>query len=229
MLNRKMLIGLSALLIVSILFFAIPVRTAEPEKATPEKDEFLKPKSNAPEDPLDSFQQQFESLLRQPFFKDPSLNNLRGFDLFNRNINDHFDRMLKNFDSISGMNFPTSPFTSSMLQGDTGKTDIREVDDKILVKVDMPGLDKNSIDLKLRDNNLIITSERKDTITSNDDKAHVYRNEVSYGSFSRVIELPRRVIEEKVDATYENGVLTVIAPVDKAAPESNAGRKITIN
>ncbi|KAF1080665.1 MAG: hypothetical protein GQF41_3075 [Candidatus Rifleibacterium amylolyticum] len=228
MLRRKLIIGFGVVLIAAMLFFAMPVRTAESGVNTTDQDDFLKPKEDQPGDPLESFQSRFDSFMRQPFFQDPSLNNLRGFDLFNRNINEHFERIFKNIDMFSGMNFPTSLLSNSMMQVDKGKAEIKEIDDKLLVKLDLPGLDKNSIDLKLSDNRLIISSERKQTTTSSDDRIRIYRNEISYGSFSRIVDLPQPVIEDKVEASYENGVLTVIAPINKNKPAKDPGRKIEI-
>jgi len=200
------------------------------EVASGTKDDFLTPKNqNAASDPFESFQKRFESMFSQPFFQDPSLDNLKGFDLFDRNLNEHFDKMLKSLGApgIQGLN---APLFNSLASTEDAKTDIREIDDKLMVKIDLPGVEKEAIDLKVKNNRLIISSERKQQSSSSDDKGKVYRNEVSYGSFSRVIELPRKVIEDKIEANYENGVLTVTAEIDKTAPapEDN-GRSIKIN
>jgi len=176
------------------------------------------------EEMMKSMKQRMDSMMENPFFSDPSLKNLKGFDLFDRSLNDRFGSILKEFDM-------DSPFwgRSKGWLGSFGevKSDVREENGNLIVTVDLPGHDKKSLDLKIKDNSLIITSERKSQSTSEKDNK-VYRNEISYGRFSRVIELPRKVLADKIKATLENGVLTVIAPIDPSQPPIDEGQKIEI-
>ncbi len=205
---------------VILFFFATENRLIGDDDFLTKKDP---PKSG---DILDEFQKKMESMMNNPFFRDPSLDNLKGFDMFDRNLNEQFDKMFKGLAPGFGRS-GLSPFDNMNAQ--SGQTDIREIDDKLVVNIDLPGHEKDSINLKLKDNKLVISSVRSETNKQSDEKNHVYRSEVSYGSFSRVIPLPRRVIEDKISATFENGVLSVTAPIDKSAPPADEGRSIQIN
>jgi HSP20 family protein len=91
----------------------------------------------------------------------------------------------------------------------------------------MPGHEKEAIDLRIKDNKLVISSERKSQIEENNGKK-IYRREISYGNFSRVIPLPLKVINEKIEASLNNGVLIVTAPIDTTVVEDENGFKIKI-
>lgn len=226
---KKYLAGLGITLVLVMILFSVYSNSLSAQSVASEPDDILTRKKNEqPANLLDSFQERFESLMNKPFFQDPSLDNLRGFSHFDRNINEQFEQMFKSLNMFPGMPGFMAPFGNVPTQSEA-RTDIRESNDQLLVKIDLPGIDKNAIELKLKDNRLIITTERKETSTSKDDKGQVYRNEISYGSFSKVIELPRRVIENKIEAKYENGVLTVIAPIDTSNPQVEDGQKIKIN
>ncbi len=108
-----------------------------------------------------------------------------------------------------------------------GNSEIRQEGDNLIVAVDMPGHEKEAIDLRIKDNKLVIKSERKSQIEEKDGKK-LYRREISYGSFSRVIPFPRKVIKEKVEASLNNGVLTVVAPIDTSVDENENGFKVNV-
>lgn len=109
----------------------------------------------------------------------------------------------------------------------TGNADMKLEGDNLVIKVDLPGHSKDAIDLRIKDNSLIISSERKSQNTEEKDK--YFRKEISYGSFSRTIELPRKVFSDKVVADYKDGVLTVHAPIDNSKPIEPKGIKIPVN
>ncbi len=83
--------------------------------------------------------------------------------------------------------------------------DVYESDSDILIKVDMPGLNKDEIDVSIHDNVLTVKGEKK--MENEVKKENYYRAERAYGSFSRSIELPSEVEADKVTAVYKNGVL----------------------
>lgn len=88
--------------------------------------------------------------------------------------------------------------------------DVYEEKDKIVVKAEVPGIEKEDIDLHLSNNLLTIRGEKKrEEETKKDNYYYVER---SYGRFERTIELPCEVEEEKVKASYRNGVLTITLP-----------------
>ena len=99
---------------------------------------------------------------------------------------------------------------------------VAEYKDEIQVVVEIPGIPKEDVKLQLHDGMLTISGERKAPEASKD--SQVLRQEISYGSFSRTIELPERVEAEKVTAEYHNGVLRVILP----KPEALKPKEITV-
>ncbi len=88
--------------------------------------------------------------------------------------------------------------------------DMYETETSVVVETPMPGIDPKRLDISIENGILSIkaTSERK---TEVDDKNY-YRKEVRYGSVFRQIALPNRVIADKTEAVYEQGVLKLTMP-----------------
>lgn len=101
--------------------------------------------------------------------------------------------------------------------GSAARSNITQQGDRLVVTIDLPGHDKSAIDLRLKDRSLILSSERK-SVTKEDKDQKAFREEISYGRFSQVFDLPRRVIASQSTAAYDNGVLTVTLPIDTTAP-----------
>ena len=79
---------------------------------------------------------------------------------------------------------------------------------KITVKAEIPGCEAKDIDVKLDGRMLTISGEKKQEKEEKDENFH--RVERTYGSFSRMVELPGEVNPEDVDATYKKGVLKLV-------------------
>jgi HSP20 family protein len=88
--------------------------------------------------------------------------------------------------------------------------DVIETADEIEVKMDLPGHDPNSLQVKLEGNTLTVQSERKQQTDERGQGFH--RAERSYGMFSRSFVLPRSVDAQRGEAKYAHGVLTVTLP-----------------
>lgn len=88
--------------------------------------------------------------------------------------------------------------------------DVSETTDKITVKAEVPGMDAKDIDISIVGDTLTIKGEKKSEREEKEENYHLV--ERSYGSFSRAMKLPAAVEADKVEATYKNGVLTVICP-----------------
>ena len=99
--------------------------------------------------------------------------------------------------------------------------DLVDDDDKIVVRVEVPGMDAKDVQVTLQDDVLTVSGERKQ---DNDSKSKVLKREQIYGAFSRTVELPYRVQADKVKAQYRNGVMTITLP--KA--EEHIGRSIPV-
>jgi HSP20 family protein len=83
--------------------------------------------------------------------------------------------------------------------------DVMDKKDQVVVKVDLPGLKKDDIDVSIENNVLSIRGEKRQE--SEHTEGDVIRSERYYGSFNRVFSLPAGVDSTKVNAKFENGVL----------------------
>jgi HSP20 family protein len=90
-----------------------------------------------------------------------------------------------------------------------------EKDNKLVVKAEIPGMKEEDIDVSVVGDTLTIKGERKAETEVKDED--YYRCERSYGSFFRSIPLPSAVDANKIEASYENGVLEVTLPKTAAA------------
>jgi len=93
--------------------------------------------------------------------------------------------------------------------------DIVEEKDKVLVRVELPGVEEKDVKLNVEGHTLTIEGEKKSSYEKKEGGFH--RAECFYGSFLRRVELPRSVDIEKAQATYRNGVLTVELPKKEEA------------
>ena len=100
--------------------------------------------------------------------------------------------------------------------------DIQETTDGYRLQAELPGLTKDDINITLENNVLRLSGERK--FERDAKKENFQRIERTYGTFSRAFALPQQVNSEKVQAAFENGVLTITVPkAEQAKP-----RKIEI-
>jgi HSP20 family protein len=88
--------------------------------------------------------------------------------------------------------------------------DVRETDDHFEVSVDLPGLEPGDVSVTFEDGVLTISGKREISTERSDETYH--RIERSYGSFARSLRLPRTADGEKIEASFDKGVLTVTVP-----------------
>jgi len=91
--------------------------------------------------------------------------------------------------------------------------DIIEREKEVILKVDLPEMNQNEIDIKVEENTLIIQGERhfiKESLEEN----HI-QIERPYGNFRRTFALPRAIDQEEIKASYKDGVLRIILPRKK--------------
>jgi HSP20 family protein len=106
--------------------------------------------------------------------------------------------------------------------------DVKETDDAITVRCDMPGMNKDDIEITLKGNVLTIRGKREVEEETKDEKGNTIRRERRSGSFSRSFTLPGEVKTDEVKTSYEDGVLTIMIPKDKE-PEKEKEIKLKIN
>jgi len=105
----------------------------------------------------------------------------------------------------------------------TPRADILEQDDKYLINMDMPGLDKKDVKIEVEDGYLVISGERK---SEHENKKDGWlKCERSYGKFQRSFNLGGNVDESKIKAEFKNGELTLTLPKAEKAQK----KKISIN
>jgi len=93
--------------------------------------------------------------------------------------------------------------------------DIYDSKDNVVVKADLPGLNKDNIDVSIQDNVLTIKGEKKQ---EKEVKEEDYiRSERFYGSFHRSITLPSEIDSTKVRASFKDGVLELVLPKKEEA------------
>jgi len=97
------------------------------------------------------------------------------------------------------------------------RVDMRENNDELIITAELPGVNKDNLDVSLSQNRVTISGEKKEQ--EGEKGRGYYRLERSYGSFQRSLPLPFEVESEKVDASFKDGILTVKLPKTAAARE----------
>jgi HSP20 family protein len=141
-------------------------------------------------------------------------------DVYTWNPYEDIRRMQEYMDQM----FRTSPALESRLNRDviSPLTDVMEEDDRVIVTTDMPGIEKENVELSLKNNSLVISAGRGKEEES--EKEGCIRKERTYTRYHREILLPEGVSEEGTSAKLHNGVLTVTLPKLK----KEAGKKILV-
>jgi HSP20 family protein len=138
------------------------------------------------------------------------------FMILHREMNRLFDDVFRGFDM---------PALGGMSRMGTGWPHVEVVDnDKdVRISAELPGMDDKDVEVLMQDGVLTIRGEKKSEI---EDRERAF-SERAYGRFERRIPLAWEVEEDKIEASFRNGVLTITMP---KAPQSAAqARRIAIN
>lgn len=138
------------------------------------------------------------------------------FVTLHREMNRMFDEVMRGFN--------LAPFGGDRLLDGFGwpKLEITESENEVKVDVELPGIDQKDVDVELANGMLCIRGEKK---AETEDKDRLF-SERHYGRFERRLPVDD-VEEDKVAATFRNGVLTVTLP--KSAQARQKARRIAIN
>lgn len=102
-------------------------------------------------------------------------------------------------------------------QGWMFPVDVKETADSVIVKADIPGINKEDVRITYQGNLLTISGERKSE--TKDERENYLRMERSYGSFSRTIAIDAPVDSDNIKARYHNGILEITLPkTEKGRP-----------
>ena len=133
---------------------------------------------------------------KRDFFADP----FDSFEHFGNEIINFFNPMQRSMGRDVGL------FGNDWMPS----VDVYDSDNDVLVKVDIPGLKKDGIEVSIHEDLLTIKGEKK--MENKVSKENYYKSERFYGKFSRSIQLPSEVEHDKVNATYKDGVLDIKHP-----------------
>ncbi len=99
--------------------------------------------------------------------------------------------------------------------------DVRELEDRVEVTADLPGLAQEDIELQCAGDRLLLKAQRNSERTEEPEKGYRVL-ERHFGSYQRLIPLPFNVVDDAgIEASYKDGVLTVLIPKPENATEAN--------
>lgn len=129
-----------------------------------------------------------------------------------RSSNDPFERL---FDSMLGASGGGTRGGGSLMRAP--ETDVIETEKEIRVVTEMPGLRSEDIEVDVEHNVLTIRGEKREERAEGEQGGKYHLAERRYGTFARSFVLPRDVDAERIEAGFDNGVLTVRIPKSERA------------
>jgi HSP20 family protein len=124
------------------------------------------------------------------------------FTALQRDVNRLFDDVFRDFDLPASIGRPHG------WAGNWPNIELSETDKEIRIEAEVPGLEKKDVEVMLQDGVLTLRGEKRSQ--ASDKEQHM--SERFYGRFERRIPVGMEIEEDKVDATFKNGVLTVTLP-----------------
>ena len=127
---------------------------------------------------------------------------------------------LSHFDPLVGLRSFEDAFTRLLNEPAANRpwapaVDIYETENELVLKADVPDVDQKNIDVRVENQTLTISGERK--FETEESGKGYHRIERNYGNFSRSFAVPNSFDTDKIAATYRNGVLSVTLPKKEAA------------
>ncbi|RFP70248.1 Hsp20/alpha crystallin family protein [Wenzhouxiangella sp. 15190] len=140
-------------------------------------------------------------------------------------MHEQMNQLFDNFFGDAGwsMDRPLVDGSNALMQP---QLDIFETDKEYRLSVELPGVERDDIDLSIDDDALVIRA-RKERRSEDVDEDRYHRVERSYGRFERMLTLPMDADTEKIGAELKNGVLEVTIP-RRDDIETTSGRRIDI-
>ena len=139
-----------------------------------------------------------------------------------REVDQLFGNALRSFPSMFGSAWDWPEISSVEL---TPSLDIKDTDDNYLINVEIPGVAREDVDIRVDGNTLIISGEKKQE--KREDKENYHCIERRYGSFERMLTLPQDASTDDIDAKFKDGVLTVTIK-RKAISKLKEAKKIEV-
>jgi len=117
-----------------------------------------------------------------------------------------------------------TPFARTFAEEWTPRVDLSETKDNFVVKAELPGLDAKDVNVSISGNVVTIKGEKKKEEEKKDEHHHYV--ERYYGSFQRSFQLPLNVKSDKIEATFDKGVLKVTLPKTEEAKKKEIEIKV---
>jgi HSP20 family protein len=130
----------------------------------------------------------------------------------------------RDMDRLWNRFFDEKPFSDLRTEQWTPSVDISENQDNFIVKTELPGMDTKDVKVSISGDLLTIKGEKKREKEENDE--HLYCCERYSGFFQRVFQLPTAVKGDKVEATFEKGVLKITLPKIEEAKKKDIEIKV---
>jgi HSP20 family protein len=121
----------------------------------------------------------------------------------------------EDMDQVLNRSFATRRGNGLLATGFSPALDVQEEGHRFIVHADLPGMNKDEIDISVSGNVLTLTGERRHEKETKDKSG--YYTERTYGAFSRSLELSAEVEASQVKATYNDGVLEITLPKSERA------------
>ena len=111
--------------------------------------------------------------------------------------------------------WPSWSRLAAPFEGRMPRVDVIDRDDEVVVRAELPGVDKKDLDVSITDNTVIIKGTTSQE--TKEEKGDYYRSETARGSFSRTLMLPAGVEGDKAKATFKDGILELNLPKAETA------------
>jgi HSP20 family protein len=112
--------------------------------------------------------------------------------------------------------WPSRTERMTLFEGRIPKVDVIDRETEVVVRAELPGVEKDGVELTVTDHTLVLRAEARHE--EKEEKGAYFRHEMSRGEFQRTVQLPAAVDQEKTRATFRNGVLEVTLPKLEKTP-----------
>ena len=163
-------------------------------------------------------------MMRRSNFGDNPFDFERMFERMNR----QFEEMNRQFARFAEARpaLESGDSLSTMWSKGSVQVDVAERDDSVMITADLPGFEKDEIDLSIANDALTIRAEH--AVDDEYESENYVRRERRHHSVHRTVPLPVEVIEEEAQASYTNGVLTVTVPTVEIDEDDDDSHHIDI-
>lgn len=130
-------------------------------------------------------------------------------------------------DYFDHMNYQLNQLMDDSFANVDAKLDLNDSATEYIFTIDLPGMQKDDIKIETQEGYVIVSGERNNSNVVNNQKN--FYQERTFGAFKRVIPLPKDAKKDKINATYENGVLKISIEKDKHLKQENSNQVIKVN